>query len=200
VRQFQRQGARVRVSRGSGFLVHPEGLVVTSEHVVTRRPGAGRATLTVVVDEGGPGEAAYPARLAHFDAGGDIAVLRLLPPFRPLPALPLGARDDLRAGTDVRACGYPAGAGYRAAPGVVVRLLPGSAVRREWLVATAPVRDGCSGGPLLDGAGRVLGVVARRGVWTTDEPGFPPRRELTHAVPVDYLRRRLETWRVPLGS
>ncbi len=199
IRYFQRRGSHVRASRGSGFIVHSGGYVVTNEHVVTRRPGVPSETLTVVIDEGTPGEAAYPARLDHVDKGGDIALLRILPPFRPLPALPLGTRADLQAGTLVTARGYAPGVPFRATPGVVVRILPADrlGIRREWLVSTATVRNGFSGGPLVDDRGLVLGVVARRAIWRTDEPGFKPKQEFTHAVPIDYVRRRLKTWKVP---
>ena len=107
----------------------------------------------VVVDEGGPTERTYPARLLHHDVGGDLAVLALLPPFGALPALPLA--EHATPGRPVRALGYPRHAPFRETRGKVVAIRPGTTFRSAMVEADALVAVGNSGGPLVDGEGRV---------------------------------------------
>lgn len=132
--------------QGSGFVVGDGRLAVTNYHVVERA-----ASITVRTADGHeyrdvPVEGKYPER--------DLAVLRL--PYR-LPGLELAEKLPA-VGQEVVAIGSPLGLERTLSTGVVsglnreVRDIPGL------IQITAPVSPGSSGGPVLDAAGRVVGV------------------------------------------
>jgi S1-C subfamily serine protease len=175
----------VRRALGSGFVLDAAGHVVTSHHGVDLR-GFHDATYMIVVDEGATTERTYPARLLHHDVGGDLALLALIPPYGTLAALPLAERAA--RGEPVRALGYPRHAAFRETRGTVIAIRPATRFRSAMVEADAPVAVGNSGGPLVDSAGGVVGVVVRS------------NGHVLHAVPVDYLRRRLRQWRVSVPA
>jgi S1-C subfamily serine protease len=186
-RRPARTGTALEVRRavGSGFVLDRAGHVVTSHHGVDLR-GFRAATYMVVVDEGTPTERTYPARLLHYDVGGDLALLALLPPFGVLRALPLA--EHAAPDRSARALGYPCHAPFRETSGRVVAIRRGTVFRSAMVEADAPVAVGNSGGPLVDEEDRVVGVVVRS------------NGHVLHAVPVGYLRRRLRQWRVPVPA
>ncbi|MBL8723881.1 MAG: trypsin-like peptidase domain-containing protein [Planctomycetes bacterium] len=141
---------------GSGFVVHPRGLLVTCRHVV-----AGAKSITVWL-AGEP----YAAVLVGADRAADLALLRLDAPPPDLVALPLGPSEQLRSGDWIVALGNPLGLAQSVTVGVVShpgRQLPHSdfALTNEFLQCSAPVNPGCSGGPLVDLHGRVVGVTTQ---------------------------------------
>lgn len=137
---------------GSAFIVNGRGLAVTNAHVV------GRATSVLAVtvrDE------ACLAPVLYRDPDADLAVIRIL--MRPgLKALELAPSRQARPGDPVIALGYPDTLGqalgqyYTATRGIISgqRVVQG----HEHLQTDAAIRPGNSGGPLLDYAGRVVGV------------------------------------------
>lgn len=144
-----------RGQEGSGAVVAPQR-VVTNAHVV-----AGVDAPTVQV--GGEGTR-YPARVVLFDPQKDVAVLAV--PDLPAPALPL-ATADLGHGDDAVVAGFPRNGPFSAGAARVRAVLsaigediygkPG--VTREVYSLYANVQQGNSGGPLLDTAGRIVGIV-----------------------------------------
>ena len=139
---------------GSGFLWDRQGNVVTNFHVV--QPGnQWQVTLS--------DQSNWDAELVGYAPEKDLAVLRIKAPQNRLIPLPLGNSDNLRVGQSVFAIGNPFGLDQTLTTGIV------SALGREiQSVAGTPIRDvvqtdaainpGNSGGPLLDSAGRLIGV------------------------------------------
>ncbi|MBL9078974.1 MAG: trypsin-like peptidase domain-containing protein [Planctomycetes bacterium] len=145
------------VRYGSGFVVHAQGLVVTSRHVVL---SATQIDVTLTL------HGTLRAELVGEDQATDLALLRLVSPPPGLLALPIGDSHDLRAGDWIIAVGNPYGFAQTVTAGVVSfvgRHLPHSdlGVTNDFLQFSAPVNPGSSGGPVLDLAGRVVGVTTQ---------------------------------------
>ncbi len=133
---------------GSGFIVRPDGLVITSLHVI----GEGRPFTVRLAD----GRQLKPSAIAAFDRARDLAAFQV--EAKDLPALELGDSDSLRPGQSVLAVGNPLGLGLSVARGAVagVRELDG----RRLIQVAIPIEPGSSGSPLIDLEGKVMGVLA----------------------------------------
>ncbi len=151
----QTRDSLVRVTNGhsgagAGTIWSSEGLIITNAHVVQR------ASPTVYLPDG----RSLPARVLAHDPQRDLALLQVKA--NGLNAMPLGDAEQLRAGELVFAVGHPWGVARAATAGVVIGLggdMPEmQAGRREWLMVSLVLRPGNSGGPLVDVAGRLLGV------------------------------------------
>jgi S1-C subfamily serine protease len=139
---------------GSGFIWDDRGHVVTNNHVVAGASGA-QVTLSDGRD--------VAASLVGVSPAHDLAVLRIA--VEKLPAaLPIGASNDLRVGQGTYAIGNPFGLDWTLTTGIISALdrsLPAEDGRTliEHLIQTdAAINPGNSGGPLLDSAGRLIGV------------------------------------------
>jgi serine protease Do len=146
-----------RECSGSGFLVPPNGLVITCRHIVVDAQ-----TIEVQV----PTHGTYRAELVGEDQAADLALLRLLDAPENLPTLALAVADDLRAGDWIVAVGNPFGFTQTVTAGIVSfvgRHLPHSdfAVTTDYLQISAPVNPGNSGCPVLDLDGRVVGLMTQ---------------------------------------
>jgi S1-C subfamily serine protease len=139
---------------GTGFVWDTQGHIVTNFHVIQDASGA-RVTLA--------DQTSYKAQLVGAFPDRDIAVLKIAAPKEKLPPLALGASKDLQVGQTVYAIGNPFGLDQTLTRGIV------SALNREIESVTrrtirgaiqtdAAINPGNSGGPLLDSAGRVIGV------------------------------------------
>ena len=139
---------------GSGW-VAGEGVVVTNAHVV-----AGQKDTRVLLEGDEPG---IDAEAVHFDPRNDIAVLRA--PGLQAPSLPLAASP--RAGTSAAVLGFPRNGPYDERAGrlgetreVVTQDAYGRGpVRRPITSLRGAVRSGNSGGPMVDGRGRVVTTI-----------------------------------------
>ena len=144
------EGGR-QVGLGSGFIVSPNGLIVTNNHVV-----ANAESVQVVLI----GERRTNARVLGSDPRIDIAVLKING--KNLPVAPLGDSDKLQVGQQAIAIGNPLGFERTVTTGVVSalnRIIPGAGTPLRDLIQTdAAINPGNSGGPLLDSCGRVIGV------------------------------------------
>jgi S1-C subfamily serine protease len=140
---------------GSGFIWDEAGHVVTNYHVIQ-----GAAMATVKLADGRD----YRAALVGASPAHDIAVLKIGVGFNRPPAVPVGTSADLRVGQKVFAIGNPFGLDWTLTTGIVSALdrsLPGEAggPTIEHLIQTdAAINPGNSGGPLLDSAGRLIGI------------------------------------------
>jgi len=138
---------------GSGFAWDERGHIVTNYHVV-----AGAAGARVRLSDG----RTVAASLVGVSPDHDLAVIKVDVP-RPPPPLPIGSSHDLRVGQKTFAIGNPFGLDWTLTTGIVSALdrsLPASEGRLvEHLIQTdAAINPGNSGGPLLDSAGRLIGV------------------------------------------
>jgi serine protease Do len=143
---------------GSGVIVDSEGYIITNSHVVA---GAHRIDISVMlanptdqIDD----HTHYSAKIVGMDRDSDLALLKI--EAQHLPTLAFFDSDKLRQGQVVMALGSPLGlensltVGYVSAP---MRHL--SADRPMYYVQTdAAINPGNSGGPLLDIAGRIVGI------------------------------------------
>jgi len=140
---------------GSGFIWDEAGHVVTNLHVIE---GASEATVRLANGRD------YKASLVGVSPSHDIAVLRIASGQKRLQPLPVGTSRDLRVGQKVLAIGNPFGLDWSLTSGIVSALnrsLPGEEGGRtiEHLIQTdAAINPGNSGGPLLDSAGRLIGI------------------------------------------
>jgi len=141
---------------GSGVVVVDRGLIVTSLHVVA---GAGR--VRVVFADGLESD----ATLVSEHPESDLAVLQAESVPDDLAAAVMRPRADLRPGEEVVAVGFPFGIGPSVSAGVVsglkrvYRSADGARVLSDLIQFDAAVNPGSSGGPLLNAAGEVVGIV-----------------------------------------
>jgi S1-C subfamily serine protease len=136
---------------GSGFVLAPDGFVVTNSHVV-----GGATELQVALPDG----TELTARPVGDDPATDLAVLRI--GAGALPFLPVADAGPLRPGQLVVAIGNPLGFESTVSTGVLSatdRTLPGAGrPLLQLLQHTAPLNPGNSGGPLVASDGRLIGV------------------------------------------
>ncbi|MBK9388399.1 MAG: trypsin-like peptidase domain-containing protein [Planctomycetes bacterium] len=146
-------------SGGSGFVWDQEGHVVTNYHVVESTARSGGGLLIQMNDR-----KRYTAKLIGVSPPHDLAVLRLEnPPRSLLKQIPIGTSHDLRVGQSVFAIGSPFGFEQTLTTGVVSALgrritSPTGIEIRDVIQTDAAINPGNSGGPLLDSAGRLIGV------------------------------------------
>ena len=141
---------RAAEARGSGFIIHEDGTIVTNNHVVKDAK-----TVSVTLDDG----TELPAHVVGRDARTDIAVLKV-EAGRKLPWLELGDSGHIRVGEWVIAMGNPFGLGGTVTAGIVSARGRdiGSGPYDDYLQIDAPINSGNSGGPLFSQDGRVVGV------------------------------------------
>jgi S1-C subfamily serine protease len=139
---------------GSGFVWDEQGHVVTNFHVV-----AGARVAQVRLSD----QRTFEATLVGASPAHDLAVLKISVPERKPQALPLGSSGDLLVGQRVMAIGNPFGLDHSLTTGVISALDrsidndDGGQIHH--LIQTdASINPGNSGGPLLDSAGRLIGV------------------------------------------
>ncbi len=148
------EGQGSGVQTGTGFVWDAAGHIVTNNHVVA---GAGSIAVRLVAGE------TIPARVVGTAPNYDLAVLQLQRLREMPPPLALGTSGNLKVGQSTFAIGNPFGLDHTLTTGVVSALrrrLPTSAGRElsDVIQTDAAINPGNSGGPLLDSAGRLVGV------------------------------------------
>ena len=151
---FSRNVTEIPRGTGSGFVWDVDGHVVTNFHVIQ---GSERARVTL------NDQTTWEARLVGASPEKDLAVLELDLPRNRLTPLALGTSTDLRVGQKVFAIGNPFGLDQTLTTGIISAL--GREIEsvariaiREVIQTDAAINPGNSGGPLLDSAGRLIGV------------------------------------------
>jgi S1-C subfamily serine protease len=151
---FSLNAQEIPQGAGSGFVWDKRGHIVTNFHVVA----AGNAARVTLADQSD-----WEARVVGTAAEKDLAVLRIDAPADRLRPLPVGSSDELRVGQSVFAIGNPFGLDQTLTTGVVsalgreIQSLAGIPIR-DVVQTDAAINPGNSGGPLLDSAGRLIGV------------------------------------------
>ncbi|GFZ84692.1 2-alkenal reductase [Elstera cyanobacteriorum] len=164
---------------GSGFVWDAAGHIVTNYHVVE-----GAQSVRVRLDRGD----ALDARVIGVSPDHDLAVIKLVDGRVPLRPIPIGSSAELKVGQSVYAIGNPFGLSRTLTSGLISALdrrLP-TAPGREVIGAIqtdAAINPGNSGGPLLDSAGRLIGITTAILSATGSSAG------VGFAVPVDTINR-----------
>jgi serine protease Do len=144
-----------RVSSGSGFIISADGYILTNNHVVE-----GATRIQVTTENGDK----YSAEVVGTDPMIDLGLIKIDPKGKRLPTLPLGDSDSLKVGQWVMAIGNPFSLEQTVTVGVVSgkkrqvgigTTVPGLA---NFIQTDAAINFGNSGGPLIDGQGRVVGI------------------------------------------
>jgi S1-C subfamily serine protease len=139
---------------GSGFIWDEDGHVVTNFHVIR---GGNRVEVTL------SDQTTWEAKLVGVAPEKDLAVLRIDAPRERLRPLRIGASEDLLVGQSVLAIGNPFGFDQTLTTGIISALgreidsVDGVPIR-DVIQTDAAINPGNSGGPLLDSAGRLIGV------------------------------------------
>ena len=165
---------------GSGFIFHPDGYILTNNHVV-----AGSTEQFVVLSNGNR----WPAKLVATDPKRDLALLKI--PGSNFPTLPVGESRKMSVMDSVLAMGYP----MSSTIGYDVSAYDGkiNAIRQTdhlpMLQIDANINPGNSGGPLLNDRGEVIGIVVAKinAMKLAKTMGAIPER-INFAIPVDEAR------------
>jgi len=141
-----------RSSLGSGFIISPDGYVLTNNHVV-----AEAAEIKVKLLD----ERTFPAKVVGRDSKTDVALLKMeVKGKEKLPFAYLGDSDRIEVGDWVIAIGNPFGLGHTVTTGIISakdRMI-GHGPYDDFLQTDAAINPGNSGGPLFDTAGNVVGI------------------------------------------
>ncbi len=152
--RFSLNEYEIPAGSGTGMIWDREGHIVTNFHVAEYG-----SSFEVTLQDG----STWEGRLIGRAPGLDMAVLEIDAPREELAPIPLGTSADLRVGQDVLAIGNPFGLDQTLTTGVISalgRTITGRNGRelRDMIQTDAAINPGNSGGPLLDSAGRLIGM------------------------------------------
>jgi S1-C subfamily serine protease len=177
--RFQMRPLDVPEGTGSGIVWDERGYILTNYHVIRT---ADRAFVTL--DD----QSQFEARLVGTAPDFDVAVLKIDAPREKLPAILVGTSADLEVGQKAFAIGNPFGLDHTLSTGIVSGLnreimAPSGRMIRDVIQTDAAINPGNSGGPLLDSAGRLIGMNTAIASSTNSSAG------IGFAVPVDTINR-----------
>ena len=163
---------------GTGFLIDGQGHLLTNAHVVGKD-----STVSVTFAD----QTQEQAKVLDADETTDLAVLDVQSTPSSAKALPLGSSGSLVVGDPVVAIGNPLGYERTATTGIVSALQrnicsPDSSVISNAIQTDAAINQGNSGGPLLDGRGRVVGINSQIASQSGGNVG------IGFAIPMDTIR------------
>jgi S1-C subfamily serine protease len=173
-----------KIGGGSGFIITPDGYILTSGHVVSDLD----ADYTIILEP----EKRYPAKVLARDPINDIAILRIKE--ENLPFIDLADSDNIELGEEVVAIGNPLGEFHDTLSSGIVsgmsRFIQATnnvtqeSQRLRGLIQTdAAINPGNSGGPLVNMEGKVIGINTAA-VMGAQNIGF--------AIPINYAKKDLE--------
>jgi putative serine protease PepD len=148
---------------GSGFVVSRQGYILTNAHVVSS-DGQAASKVSVVFKGAGSQTTPVTAKIVGIDATSDVAVLKVDPAAAlRLNPLPLGDSTAVQVGEPVVAIGNPLGYDFTLTSGIVSATdrnlqSPNGSTISNGIQTDAAINEGNSGGPLIDGAGKVIGI------------------------------------------
>jgi S1-C subfamily serine protease len=169
---------------GSGFVIDNAGNILTNNHVVD-----GAVKVTVQFSD----SKTATAKVVGTDPSTDIALLKVDPDGLDLKPLELGSAEDIQVGDPTIAIGNPFGLDRTLTTGVVSALqrritAPNGFSINDVIQTDAAINPGNSGGPLLDGAGRVIGINSQIATGGTSEGNVG----IGFAVPIDTAKKILD--------
>jgi len=173
-----------KVGGGSGFIISPDGYVITSAHVVADP----EADYTILLEP----EKKYPAKVLTRDPINDVAILKIKG--QGFPYLRLGDSDKIQLGENVVAVGNPLGEFHDTLSSGIVsgmsrfiqatdHLTQREQSLRGLIQTDAAINPGNSGGPLINMNGEVIGINTAA-VMGAQNIGF--------AIPINYAKKDLE--------
>ncbi len=172
---------QVATGTGSGFVWDDEGHIVTNAHVIQNANSA-----KVTLSDGTTSSATLTGATLDYD----IAVLKIDPPGKKAPKITVGTSKDLQVGQKTFAIGNPFGLDQSLTTGVISAIgrqisapPPSKMVIENAIQTDAAINPGNSGGPLLDSAGRLIGVNAQIAGQTGNFAG------ISFAIPVDTVNQ-----------
>src|SRR3990170_2267634 len=143
-------------SLGSGFIISPDGYVVTNNHLIQGVTGTGTVdSVTVILTN----RKEYTARIIGRDSASDLALLKI--EGSNLPYVTFGDSTRTRVGDWVIAIGNPYGLGGTVTAGIVSALhrgITGAGAYDRYIQTDASINLGNSGGPMFDLNGNVIGI------------------------------------------
>lgn len=155
--QFGGQGGgqqREMRGEGSGFIMSPDGYIITNNHVVA---DADRVTVTL------SDQRTFTAKVVGRDSTTDVAVVKI--DAKGLPVLPIGDDNNARIGDWVLAVGNPLGLDFTVTAGIISAKSRGSEIGgragmsiSDFIQTDAAINPGNSGGPLINLKGEAVGL------------------------------------------
>ncbi|GAA3406995.1 S1C family serine protease [Paenibacillus hodogayensis] len=160
--------------KGTGFLISPDGYIVTNHHVIE-----GNKKAFVRFSKG----LSYEAEVVVSEAGLDLAVLKIAPDKERRTTLPVERKRTWQAGEHVYVIGNPLFFSRIANEGTIAGEIPVHGLDVPAMALQAPIYKGNSGSPVINESGEAIAVV-----FATTEIELAGRKEKVGlAVPVDYL-------------
>ena len=185
-----RQVQQKVMSLGSGFLVDPEGYIVTNQHVVER---AADLKIQVTTTDGNTYEAKYIAG----DEKADLALIKI-EGATPFPFISLNDLSPNLLGQTVLALGNPLGYGASVSRGILSALHRDMTVEdneyKDLIQTDAAINPGNSGGPLIDISGKLVGISSVKMSFT---PQGLPVQGLGFGIPASVVRDKVQEFRNP---
>ena len=142
-------------SLGSGFIISPDGYIVTNNHLIQGENGGTVDTVTVIMTD----RREFPARIVGRDQASDLALLKIQG--SNLPFVQWGDSTKARVGDWVVAIGDPYGVGSTVTAGIISALhrgITGAGAYDRYIQTDAAINMGNSGGPMFDLNGNVIGI------------------------------------------
>jgi len=179
-------GAQKSEATGSGFVIDARGDILTNNHVID---GATTGSITVQFAD----KKTVKATVVGKDPSTDLALLKVDPEGLDLRPLPLGSSKDVQVGDPTIAIGNPFGLDRTLTTGVVSALqrqiqAPNGFAIKDVIQTDAAINPGNSGGPLIDSAGRVIGINSQI---ETGGNGSEGNVGIGFAVPIDTAKQIL---------
>jgi S1-C subfamily serine protease len=179
-------GTQKSEATGSGFVIDSSGDILTNNHVID-----GASNVTVQFAD----KKTLKASVVGKDPSTDLALLKVDPEGLDLKALPLGSSRDVHVGDPTIAIGNPFGLDRTLTTGVVSALqrqiqAPNGFAIKDVIQTDAAINPGNSGGPLIDAAGRVIGINSQI---ETGGNGSQGNVGIGFAVPIDTAKQILDS-------
>ncbi|MEE3348402.1 MAG: trypsin-like peptidase domain-containing protein [Candidatus Gastranaerophilaceae bacterium] len=168
------------VSSGTGCIVTGDGYILTGSHVIE-----GGKTITVTTSTG----QTYKAQIiSAMGKNKDLAILKITPK-KPLQTIKLGDSGTLKVGQKVLAIGNPFGFNGTLTQGIISRI----DYKKGKIQTDAAINPGCSGGPLLNSSGEVIGI---------NQSIYNPDNNISNigigfAIPINEAKKFLQLANVP---